>query len=374
MTKPPINRDPTQERLIVLTKVLFDDNSRDKIGVLPLLDMIERLAQNDPKSRNLFTNKVAGTIADYSLLAECQRQILLFQPWASTFEQHARERQGIIRSNYIELTKRMGQVEKALGTIDTSAADPSYKKFDYPAEKRKTKENTLAMQKSEKNLDDFWRAIDRVVLKTANDSLLSPYRTLQRTPDWIELAPKVSLEDKKKKKKKKKGTQVEELMQGLELRSESTIDSKEAIQQQKDKVKTRGTADAAAEKTLVKKSTNDTDVSSQIDHQPTFKLDKRALKVFSALFYQPSESSQPGEIPWIDFLHAMRETGFTAAKMGGSAWHFSPVNSDLGRSIQFHEPHPSNKIPFNIARGIGRRLFRNFGWRGDMFVPADSKV
>jgi len=257
----------------------------------------------------------------------------------------------------------MAQVEAAFSSLDTSVAAPLDKKFYYPAQKRRTKENIMAMQKAERNLDEFWNKIDRVLLKTVNNSkngvwtcLLSPDRILQRTPDWIEPAPKVP------SKNKKGGAQVEELMQGLELRSENTIENQEMKQRQRDKIKTRGTAVAAAEKAGAKDSTKEADISSHVDHQPTFKLDKRALKVFSTLFYQPSASSIPGEIPWNDFLHAMREMGFTAAKMYGSVWHFSPANSDLGRSIQFHEPHPSSKIPFNIARCIGRRLFRNYGW------------
>ncbi|GJJ74586.1 hypothetical protein EMPS_06944 [Entomortierella parvispora] len=374
--KPSVSKDETQTRLLWLFQTLFDERQRFLIGVLPVLDMMERLVQNDPKSRDLFSSIVADSISDYSLLAEVQRQIQLFQPWASTFEHDAVERTKIIRPRYIARTKRLAQVEEAFGSIDTSVADPSDKKFYYPADKRRTKENTLAMQKAEKNLDEFWDMVDRTLLKTVNNSkngewtcLLPPDRTLQRTPDWVEPAPAVSVLDRKKA-----GDQVEELMLGLELRSESTTDNKETKQQQKEKVKTRGTAAAPAAKTTTEGTKEETNVSSQVEPQPTFKLDKKALKVFSTLFYQPSTSSKPGEIPWSDFLHAMTKTGFTAEKMLGSAWHFSPINTDMGRSIQFHEPHPSSKIPFNIARGFGRRLFRNYGWRGDMFVLEDPKV
>jgi len=79
-SKPNTEKDLTQKKLLYLFQTLFDDQQRRLAGVLPLLDMIERLVQDDPKSRNLFTNKVADTIADYSLLAECQRQIKVFQP------------------------------------------------------------------------------------------------------------------------------------------------------------------------------------------------------------------------------------------------------------------------------------------------------
>jgi hypothetical protein len=106
------------------------------------------------------------------------------------------------------------------------------------------------------------------------------------------------------------------------------------------------------------------------DVQPTFKVDKRSLKVFSTLFYQPSQTAQPGEIPWNDFLHAMCTTAFTVEKLYGSVWQFTPRNLDVERSIQFHEPHPIAKIPFLVARRIGRRLNRAYGWHGQMFALA----
>ena len=42
-----------------------------------------------------------------------------------------------------------------------------------------------------------------------------------------------------------------------------------------------------------------------------------------------------------------------------------------GRPIGFHEPHPGNKLPLARAREYGRRLQRAYGWSGDMFVLDD---
>lgn len=77
--------------------------------------------------------------------------------------------------------------------------------------------------------------------------------------------------------------------------------------------------------------------------------------------------NQPGDTPWTDFLHAMVSTGFSAQKLQGSAWQFTPHNLDVEQPIQFHEPHPTHKLPFTWARRFGRRLARTYGWRGDMF-------
>ena len=104
------------------------------------------------------------------------------------------------------------------------------------------------------------------------------------------------------------------------------------------------------------------------DEQPVFRLKSRALKVFKALFYNPSQSDLPGEIQWWDFLFAMAATGFAPEKLYGSVWQFTPSGLDVERSIQFHEPHPVGKIPFRNARRIGRRLSRAYGWHGAMFA------
>jgi len=67
----------------------------------------------------------------------------------------------------------------------------------------------------------------------------------------------------------------------------------------------------------------------------------------------------------------MSSTGFAIEKLYGSMWQFKPSDLDVERSIQFHEPHPSGKIPFRMARRYGRRLFRAYGWHAGMFKLAE---
>lgn len=106
----------------------------------------------------------------------------------------------------------------------------------------------------------------------------------------------------------------------------------------------------------------------QSDNQPTNPLSSRAHKVMKTLFHIPSPSALPGEIAWTDFLFAMTACGFAPEKLYGSVWQFTPLRMDVERSIQFHEPHPKGKIPYRIARRMGRRLARAYGWVGEMFV------
>jgi hypothetical protein len=184
---------------------------------------------------------------------------------------------------------------------------------------------------------------------------------LERTPEWIEPIKE------RTKKLNPKDSEFEDMLAQLKVSSEDR--PVREITTLKSKVKTKGTAQAgnvpAPEATLLD---HEQPPSQAADIQPTMKVTKRALKVFSTLFHTPSQPDQPGEIPWQDFLHAMASTGFVPSKLYGSIWQFTPTTLDVERSIQFHEPHPRGKIPFRWARRIGRRLNRAYGWHSGMFV------
>ncbi|KAF8925969.1 hypothetical protein BGZ58_000306 [Dissophora ornata] len=355
--------DKTQGRLMWLFQTLWDEQQRHLCGLSPILDEMERLVQNDPKARNLFSSRVASMVADLSLISECKRQISFYQPWASSFEDEASAREGELAAKYIQRTSRIQELEMALKQISLADADPSEGKFFYPVEKRRTKENTEAMQQAERTLDEFWDKLDKFLLSKMDVSrsgplirLLSDNRVLHRTPDWVQPDPTLPPTDRQK------GNKVEELVKPLS-QLYFDIEHRTKTAPQKTKVKTRGVA-----------LTTPPPAGAQqfVDIQPTFTVDRRSAKVFSTLFHKPSSNAQPGEIPWNDFLHAMGATGFAMVKLYGSVWHFTPTNLDVERSIQFHEPHPISKIPFKTVRRFGRRLFRAYGWHGDMFKLEDA--
>jgi hypothetical protein len=81
------------------------------------------------------------------------------------------------------------------------------------------------------------------------------------------------------------------------------------------KIKTKGIPSTLQNDSIPTSETIGCNVS---DSQPNFSVDARALKVFRTLFFNPEVTSTPGEIPWNDFLHAMRETGFNVEKLYGS--------------------------------------------------------
>ncbi|EKG20875.1 hypothetical protein MPH_01739 [Macrophomina phaseolina MS6] len=369
--KPGSEPDKTRMRLMWLFNALWDDDRRFLAGITTLVDELERLLQSDAKAKELTSPYIADVVSDLAVMAECIRQIQLYQPWAQTFESHMVGKEDGLKRDWAERTKGWVQfLGVADGTPMANLGDPSDKKFSYPVDKRRTRENVEAMRRAEQHLDLFWSKLDQHMLgknrsldNTAVRQLLSQPRILQRTPEWVEpvKASQKSVADVDSLCKP-----LSELYFDLERRTEHTID-RSGASAPRTKEKTRASAQTSAELAAPPVDPLEHHLP---DKQPTFPVDKRAHKVFSTLFYSPSTSSQPGEVAWADFLHAMTSAGFAPEKLYGSVWQFSPTKLGVERSIQFHEPHPSGKIPFLVARRHGRRLNRAYGWHGGMFFLA----
>ncbi|KAH0565252.1 hypothetical protein GP486_001349 [Trichoglossum hirsutum] len=359
-------RDKTRDELIWIFMTLFDERQLHLAGLNTLMDELERLMKSDPKMRELVSPWVAHQISDLSVFSQCLHQIELYQPWAATFETEMVNKEDELKKDYLKTQKYIEPcIHFQFGGAITSLGTPSSGRFYYPVDKRRTRENTEAIRQAEKHLDAFWGVLDR---KLMSKGAISPrlrqvlsQQVLQRTPEWIE----PTREPKPEMPAADIGTLTKPLSMlhfQLEQSTEGAI-NREKLLAPKAKVKTRGVAqpvEAIPEPELPDQR--------KPDAQPTFAVDKRALKVFKTIFFTPSASSQPGEVAWGDFLHAMSSVGFVAKKLYGSAWQFTPTKLDAECSIQFHEPHPSGKIPFTTARRHGRRLTRAYGWHGEIFV------
>ncbi|PKY02469.1 hypothetical protein P168DRAFT_271735 [Aspergillus campestris IBT 28561] len=357
-------RSQSQDELLWVMETLWGSSLKvQQAGRKTLMDELDRLVQSDPKNKDLISGRVASIVSDLSVLSECLHQIELFQPWAATFEAGLTDE---TRKEYAGLVHGWGGFLVSFeGTSLGPLEAPGNLRFYYPVEKRRTRENVELMRSAEANLDAFWRAVDRhMPIKSGMTRQNATYRMLarlsgklQRTPVWVE-------PERPRPKTKPSEKDVAENQFELEYRTKKTADSTRPVAAATKKVKARGTP-AISEQPPVEPSP-----PPQTDTQPTFAVDKRSLKVFSTLFFQPSQTAQPGEIAWTDFLHAMSGTAFSVQKLYGSVWQFTPRNLDVERSIQIHEPHPVAKIPYQYARRIGRRLFRAYGWHGGMFGAA----
>jgi hypothetical protein len=370
MEKLVSSQDKIRQRLLWLFNTLWDDSKRIICGVETLVDEIERLIQSEPKAKELISPYVASVFADLSVLTECLRQIKIYQPWSEAFDNYMVHKEEGIKQEFIARTNpRAGFLGVLKYTSIANFGIPQDKKFFYPVDKRRTKENIEAMREAEKNLDLFWQKVDQHMTSKSKHELeftnvwrmLSQPRTLQRTPEWTEPVPG--------NQHAQDNEQIEVLLQplsevyfDLEQRTKNSIEP-DQVRQKKTKEKTRGEARPPNEPAMEQVPDPQTP-----DKQPLFTVDRRAYKVFSTLFYKPSTSSLPGEIFWLDFCHAMSSVGFVAEKLYGSVWHFKPTKLDVETSIHFHEPHPTAKLPFRTARRYGRRLNRAYGWHGEMFL------
>ncbi|KAL8692924.1 MAG: hypothetical protein Q9218_002150 [Villophora microphyllina] len=188
-------------------------------------------------------------------------------------------------------------------------------------------------------------------------------REIYRTPVWVVSEPKST-----KKDTETEAISVLDALATLEERTEQTV-LKENLAPRKAKQKTNNPVTGLSSPQPT--ATTNTHQPLPLPIAPTtlFTIDKRAHRVFASLFRQPSRDGVPGETPRHDFLHTVTSIGFAVQSLDGLAWMFSPTEKmgNLGRSIIFHEPHPASKIPYTMARRMGGRLARAFGWTGESF-------
>ncbi|KAK9239237.1 hypothetical protein V1525DRAFT_56644 [Lipomyces kononenkoae] len=380
-SKSGVNMNNIELQLIWLLRTLWEDEIALFFARLPLvLDELERLLEAEPQAQALLSVRIAGVIGNLSILSQCLSQLDLYLPWARSFENALASREDGIKKEFADRSKPWAKMiaaleEKNLAPV-AKLGNPSDKKFAYPTEKRRTKENVEALRHAERNLDDFWATVDQVVHSkcgnldgTAMRRVLSQPRILQRTPEWVD-EPTITANNHEGEKVsniqadaiyKPFSALYSDLASDTSERPGDSSSSRQTLVPSRIKTKTRGTPQKAPSPITVDGSINPDPPSIYIP------VDARALKTFRTIFFNPTVTSTPGEVSWNDFLHAMTSTGlFAAEKLYGSVWQFWKLDENC--RIQFHEPHPRGKIPFTTARRHGRRLNRAFGWIGEMFV------
>jgi hypothetical protein len=363
----PPHQNHAVKRIMPFFDILFKDDQLRLYGLHTVTDEIGRLMQSDSDVNALISPWVANRLSSLTVVSECLHQLHLFKPWSRKIEDDMDINHSTMRSNYEESFKDWKPVLKVKfeGSQVYRCADPTDGKFDYPVQRRRNKQNVGILRKAEANLDSFWKAVDQHYKSKAIGNsqqdlvahLLGSDRAIQRTPEWIEPAKtRVPLE-----KDQYVYQPFSTVFHDPTKQVTGTFD-RASLLDKAPKAKTRGSA-----------APNDVPQPG-IPHEPNevaafFSVDERAHKVFRTLFHSPNNPNTPGEIPWVEFLHSIVSVGFSAEKLHGSAWNFTPRTPELGieRSIQFHEPHPSSKIPFFRARMYGRRLGRAYGWNIETF-------
>ncbi|KAL7784141.1 hypothetical protein V8C37DRAFT_420743 [Trichoderma ceciliae] len=342
---------------------------------LPLfMDEIETLRENEAEAWELTSSLIGEIIDELAMLSQCMEQVDLYLRRIRDYGHSIAERQ---YDGEIKWAKKMEHIYfltkpgEAIYNSFAELADYGNKRFFYPWDRRRNRENVEAMQKAESNLDHFWAAADQNCfqkIKGFRESFIgqqiqSLRNTLRRTPDWVEESEPTT---KQARLTNANHGEFEIYKPPFTLCSDQS-DITGSLKQvsrlhSRSKVKTKGQPHKAVTEPNV--NTIEELIPSRLSLIP---VDARALKVFRVLFYNPEITSSPGEIPWKDFIHAMVCTGFSAQKLQGSMWQFSKTNDDGQQTILFHEPHPHKKLPFFVARSIGWRLNRHFQWSLEIF-------
>ncbi|KAF5984951.1 hypothetical protein FBULB1_3144 [Fusarium bulbicola] len=354
-------------------------NIMDRHSVVPniyvmnqAINDLELQVERDKAILDLLSPTARAMLGDFAIIIQTLHALERFEPWSRGFGQSPNDPSmkwsHDIIGGKIDIWgefKEAIQMEPAPDLVQFR--EPNLGKFAYPVNRRRNKENVEMMRRAEWNLDAFWARVDRYLYdrtKNMDESILmgllkSP-RVLQRTPEWVEPT-----------KEKKKVLDIEQPLStfffGLSSDERDTKASgRLSVKPTKAKLKTRGTTTEAIEADEAPAEAM-AEVALE-DPKPVFKVDRRALKTFRILFHDPAITSTPGEIPWNDFLHASTSVGLAAEKLYGSVWQFSPHTLEANKNIHFHEPHPHSKVPYLIARRLGRRLYQTYEWTGEQFV------
>lgn len=372
MVKKEYQDDP----LPILLSMLTMSTPGDATPMYPVTDQIERLLAAEPTQRAKITSHVQNILSDIRVYEEVNRQFHEHSPMLS--KQLGKQWSPEAPKDVLDKSRSMLDetfplaLARAIQSTDLAAhGTPTEGRFVYPADKRRTAQRTVQMQRAEQQLDLFWAGIDRSVDDNCGGWAAFPTldfsdRVLERTQDWISPPSKP--------------TSVESIGTPLSLFSldpgkqnaEESVSSKADFPPAKLKTKTRGieSSESKLESLNMPLSTQSNPIGKIV-----FKLKSRDMKVFRTLFHQPSHAGEQGQVKWLDLVHAMAATGFTYQSLGGSAWQFTPPvdpgHFEVQRGISFHEPHPESKISFWMARQVGRRLQRVYGWSIDSFVLSE---
>ncbi|KAI5275927.1 hypothetical protein E4T47_01103 [Aureobasidium subglaciale] len=371
-----MGRNSEAWRVQVLFRTLLSSEQQKKHGLNNTVEEIQRMLDEHSRDSDLISNWVASRFSDLALMSEIRRQLGLYQPYCTTWRS-----QCLIEDDAPFFFNMVECVHDFTSCAVLDAADPA--RFAYPSDKRRTRETVKQMRLAEKRLDKFWATVDNhceahtsysvlFLLMVRMNELLIKFctnyskdffkdwnRKIHRTKPWVE--PK----DSGCKPELLENDKDEEIGLPMHVYHSNALCShiKKSellgnVNPTRAKAKTRPdepVTSAAQERRR--------DLVTSVEERDAvdikkIKVDGRAFKVFATMFHVPSAKEQhnTGEVAWTDFLHAMENIGFSAEKLYGSSWQFTPKTIDVHRSIQFHEPHPRAKMWFWLSKEYGRRL------------------
>ncbi|KAF7960181.1 hypothetical protein EAE96_001779 [Botrytis aclada] len=313
----------SEDLMIRLFELIVTERERSGLSLPAMMDEIENTIEQDLELKAKITPRVSRILSELGLIVRLENELDLYLPWATSFPTE------------LEIHKEWLQQHLSCWiAMWNEPEDYFWNKLDYE-----------------------YRRVSRTTLNKTIGWIFTNIRTVERTPDWVAPTRPARVFPKSF------------LAPTIPQFSINDPTSNFVAREEKIKPKTRGVPTSSGN------PVEDTpEVAPSEPKERIYKLKARALKVFKVIFFQASETNLPGDLPWTEFKYAMVAMGFTVHKLDGSACQFAPPSTDeyLGKhSIQFHEPHSPGsaaKIPFHVARSMGRRLKNTYGWHGGMFV------
>lgn len=360
-------QSPGQDYLLWLIFQLADEHQTFLCGLSNLLDELERVSRSNSESggaaqKERISPWISRVLSDLSVISELEWRLSLHQPGIG-LDRPVQEPE--LFAEFSRRTALLSTFYETAKTLQLADIGSPLRRFDYPSEKRRTAILTAKLRDAENELDQFWEIVDNHFMQKIGmtvhqllSTILKP-RVLKRTPEWVEPIPNHSQQAISTDAALNDDFSVLDIQE----RTERTL-GPDVTLPTKTKPKTRGPPVPKYAETVAAEDPSEPVLSTVIP------VSKRALKVFSVLFHNSEYETPPGEILWSEFLHALSSAGFAVEKQYGSAWMFTPPAESGQRSIIFHEPHPSNKIPLYVARRYGRRLERVYGWTCETFINA----
>ncbi|KAL8848459.1 MAG: hypothetical protein Q9221_006510 [Calogaya cf. arnoldii] len=348
--------DNPDDYLFWLFTVFDKDVSRHEefCGLPNILQEIEKLITSKRVQKDRLSWRLIRLVSEVAVIAEIQRQMDLptcTEFWMAALTKEELDSWKLRRMAPLDKIRVVSEEGLKLAPLIIEL-----RKCKYPSEKPRTATTTAKMRIAEGALDRFWEELNLHFKRKTGKSLRElegshfRCRAIQRTPEWD--CPKTCDEidgvtdciDPKL------------ALAMLVERTESTTQELRPLTLPQ-KEKTRGLpVYQTTEQTL--------DALPETSVAISIAVKKKAFNTFKVLFGNPVDDQLPGELSWNDFKKALVAVGFGAEKVHGSAWLFT---SDTG-NIGFHEPHPDNKLPIQIARRDAKRLANHFHWTMETFV------
>ncbi|KAF2747089.1 hypothetical protein M011DRAFT_477543 [Sporormia fimetaria CBS 119925] len=347
------------------------------------LDILETLQRRNPTEADKWISPAVKKVAEQlSLIMECSWLIATCS-LAERIEEEVSTIWPYFGQVYDGLVDWIGRYHKDPGRMpDPGLGDPSNRCLLYPIRKRPTRHSVGAIVAAEARLDAFWEMVDESFRSVTGAPHCPPITNLlatrppTRTLPWEDR----DLSDASTAPSTPRYIPIPNASHDANLDITGPLPK---IRPSEDtwnvaKIKRRPASDANHVQWLFADDEEQDEDGPDEDEQGApyiFRVPHRVFEVFKMMFYMRGETSVPKITKWSEIIHALTYIGFSTAQTGGSVWSFEPFavpEEALGgvrNGVSYHAPQSENDpiVPRRMARHMGWRLSKEYGWTGEMF-------